>query len=158
MAGSSPLGIYLCKAKNWNTKAICEIYSKLTIKTPGWRHWSSIGDCPSNNKVRLESFTPHLRQFLFLVTRLLHVLKYQQVYPRQTAPPFSLYSLTLQKPPYSLTYSSFHCLLNIKVKTDQCFIFFSHPVFSKIFSWIIFEFEKISKSYFILRKRGCETN
>ena len=36
------IGIYLFKGKNGNnrnTTAICEICSKLTIKTPEWRHW-----------------------------------------------------------------------------------------------------------------------
>ena len=33
-----PAGIYLYKLNNGDTKAMCEIYSKLTIKTPERRH------------------------------------------------------------------------------------------------------------------------
>ena len=38
---SNPLaaGIYLFKVNNGNTGTMCEIYSKLTIKTSEWRHW-----------------------------------------------------------------------------------------------------------------------
>ena len=32
-------GIYFFKIKNGNTRAKCEICSKLTMKTPEWRHW-----------------------------------------------------------------------------------------------------------------------
>ena len=138
---------------------ICEIYSKLTIKTPGWRHWPSIGDCPSLLQgTTWKCYSTPSPVFVFGNSTTSCAKIPASIPLSQTAPPFSFYSLTLQKPPYSLTYSSFPCLLNIKVKTGQCFISFSHPVFSKIFSWMIFEFEKISKSYFILRKRGCETN
>ena len=35
---SSPVGIYLLKVYKRNTRARCEIYSKLTIKTPERRH------------------------------------------------------------------------------------------------------------------------
>ena len=35
----NPAGIYLLKVNNINTRTRCEIYSKLTIKTPGRRHW-----------------------------------------------------------------------------------------------------------------------
>ena len=34
-------GIYLFKVNNGNTRALCEIYSKLTIKTPERRQWRS---------------------------------------------------------------------------------------------------------------------
>ena len=34
-----PTGINLFKVRNKNTRTRCEIYSKLTIKTPGRRHW-----------------------------------------------------------------------------------------------------------------------
>ena len=34
LAGSYPAGIYLLKVNNKNTRARCEICSKLTIKTP----------------------------------------------------------------------------------------------------------------------------
>ena len=34
-----PVGIYLFKFNNENTRIICEIYSQLTIKTPDRRHW-----------------------------------------------------------------------------------------------------------------------
>ena len=33
------MNIYLFKVNNKNTRKRCEIYSKLTIKTPEWRHW-----------------------------------------------------------------------------------------------------------------------
>ena len=35
--------IYLFKLNNRNTKIRCEIYSKLTIKTPERRHWHRSG-------------------------------------------------------------------------------------------------------------------
>ena len=34
-----PAGIYLLKVNNRNTRTRCEICTKLTIKTPGRRHW-----------------------------------------------------------------------------------------------------------------------
>ena len=37
-----PVGIYLFKVNNRNTRARCEICSKLTIKTPERRHCSSV--------------------------------------------------------------------------------------------------------------------
>ena len=37
----NPANIYLFKAINRNTRKSCEIYSKLTIKPPAWRHWRS---------------------------------------------------------------------------------------------------------------------
>ena len=36
---STPVGIYLLKVNNRNTRARCEICSKLTIKTPERCHW-----------------------------------------------------------------------------------------------------------------------
>ena len=39
----NPAGIYLFKVNNRNTKARCEICSKLTIKTPERRHWRCSG-------------------------------------------------------------------------------------------------------------------
>ena len=36
---TNPAGIYLLKVDNRNTRARCEICSKLTIKTPERRHW-----------------------------------------------------------------------------------------------------------------------
>ena len=36
---NSPVGIYLFKFNNENTRIICEICSQLTIKTPDRRHW-----------------------------------------------------------------------------------------------------------------------
>ena len=36
-------GIYLLKVNNRNTRARCQIYSKLTIKTPERRHWCRSG-------------------------------------------------------------------------------------------------------------------
>ena len=38
-----PTGIYLFKANNWNTRTVSEIYSNLTIKTPGRCQWSRSG-------------------------------------------------------------------------------------------------------------------
>ena len=35
--------IYLLKVNNRNTRTMCEICSKLTIKTPEWRHWCLSG-------------------------------------------------------------------------------------------------------------------
>ena len=35
----TPVGIYLLKVNNRNTRSRSEICSKLTIKTPEWRHW-----------------------------------------------------------------------------------------------------------------------
>ena len=36
-------GIYLLKVNNRNTRTRCEIYSKLTIKTPEQSHWRHSG-------------------------------------------------------------------------------------------------------------------
>ena len=36
-------GIYLLKVNNRNTRTRCEIYSKLTIKTPERRQWRRSG-------------------------------------------------------------------------------------------------------------------
>ena len=38
-----PVGIYLFKVNKGNTRTMCEIYSKLTIKTPERRHWPLSG-------------------------------------------------------------------------------------------------------------------
>ena len=38
-----PAGIYLLKVSNRNTRASCEICSKLTIKIPERRHWRCSG-------------------------------------------------------------------------------------------------------------------
>ena len=38
-----PVGIYLLKVNNRNTRTRCEICSKLTIKTPERRHWRRSG-------------------------------------------------------------------------------------------------------------------
>ena len=38
-----PANIYLFKVNNRNTTKRCEICSKLTIKTPTWRHWRRSG-------------------------------------------------------------------------------------------------------------------
>ena len=40
---TSPAGIYLLKVKNRNTRTMCEICWKLTIKTPEQRHWRRSG-------------------------------------------------------------------------------------------------------------------
>ena len=53
-----PPDIYLLKVSNWNTRTICEICSKLAIKTPERRHWRhcsrvSIVDFKQVNKTRL---------------------------------------------------------------------------------------------------------
>ena len=39
----NPAGIYLFKVNNRNTRARCEICSKLTIKIPERRHWRRSG-------------------------------------------------------------------------------------------------------------------
>ena len=39
----NPAGIYLLKVNNRNTRTRCEIYSKLTIKTPERRQWRRSG-------------------------------------------------------------------------------------------------------------------
>ena len=38
-----PPGIYLLKVNDRNTRISCEIYSKLTIKTPDRRQWRRSG-------------------------------------------------------------------------------------------------------------------
>ena len=43
LAASYPPGICLLKVNNRNTRTRCEICSKLTIKTPGRRHWRRSG-------------------------------------------------------------------------------------------------------------------
>ena len=40
---ANPAGIYLPKDNNGNTRTMCEIYSKLTIKTPERDHWRRSG-------------------------------------------------------------------------------------------------------------------
>ena len=40
---SSPVGNYMLKCNNRNTRTRCEICSKLTIKTPERRHWRRSG-------------------------------------------------------------------------------------------------------------------
>ena len=40
---SFPANIYLLKFHNRNSRTRCEIYSKLTIKTPERRHWRRTG-------------------------------------------------------------------------------------------------------------------
>ena len=40
---SNPVGIYLLKVSNRNIREMCEICSKLTIKTPGRRQWRCFG-------------------------------------------------------------------------------------------------------------------
>ena len=37
--GEFPVGIYLFKVKNGNTRTMSDICSKLTIKTPKQRYW-----------------------------------------------------------------------------------------------------------------------
>ena len=39
----SPAGIYLSKVNKRNTRTMCEICSKLTLKTPGGRQWRRSG-------------------------------------------------------------------------------------------------------------------
>ena len=39
----NPVGIYLLKVSNRNTRTKCEICSKLIIKTPERRHWGRSG-------------------------------------------------------------------------------------------------------------------
>ena len=39
----NPVGMNLLKVNNRNTRTRCEIYSKLTIKTPERRHWRRSG-------------------------------------------------------------------------------------------------------------------
>ena len=41
--GHQPIYIYLFKFNNRNTRKRCEIFSKLTIKTPWWPHWRGTG-------------------------------------------------------------------------------------------------------------------
>ena len=40
---SFPVGSFMFKVNNRNTRIRCEIYSKLTIKTPQRRHWCRSG-------------------------------------------------------------------------------------------------------------------
>ena len=40
---ASTAGIYLLKFNNRNTRTMCEICSKLTMKTPERRHWRRSG-------------------------------------------------------------------------------------------------------------------
>ena len=49
-------GIYFPKDNNGNTRAICEICSKLTIKTPERCHWRSFGVLNSNFEHVLDLF------------------------------------------------------------------------------------------------------
>ena len=40
---STPVGVYLLKVSNWNTRTKCEICLKLTINTPERRQWRRSG-------------------------------------------------------------------------------------------------------------------
>ena len=57
-----PAGIYLLKINNRNTRARCEISSKLTLKIPERRHW---------RRSRIIFVTFELISLLFLVFLLL---------------------------------------------------------------------------------------
>ena len=54
-AFSFPVGIYLPKVNDRNTRTRCEICSELTIKTPKRRHWCRSGVFIVN----FEHFTPY---------------------------------------------------------------------------------------------------
>ena len=43
ISGAIPVGLYLLKVNNRNTRTWCEICSKLTIKTTERRHWRRSG-------------------------------------------------------------------------------------------------------------------
>ena len=55
-----PANNYLIKVNNRSTKERCEIVSKLTIKTPKWRHWRHCG-------VFMVNFQPISHLFLVLL-------------------------------------------------------------------------------------------
>ena len=64
IGGAIPAGIYLFNSLNGNTRTMCEICSKLTIKKPEQRHWRC-----SN------VFIVNLEQILNVVVFLLSTLK-----------------------------------------------------------------------------------
>ena len=52
MATLDPAVIYLLNVNNENTRTLCEIFSKLTIKTSEQRHWQACRQarCTSHKK------------------------------------------------------------------------------------------------------------
>ena len=60
--GSDPAGNYMFKVTNRNTRARCEICSKLTIKTPEGRHWR----CSGVFIVKFENISHLILVFLLL--------------------------------------------------------------------------------------------
>ena len=49
--------IYLLKVNNGNTRTMCEIYPKLTIRTPEWRQWRHSGVVIDNFEQILHFFS-----------------------------------------------------------------------------------------------------
>ena len=62
IANSSPVGIYLLKVNNRNTRTRCEICSKLAIKTPERRYWR----CSGVSIVNFEHISHLVPAFLLL--------------------------------------------------------------------------------------------
>ena len=58
-----PVGIYMFKVNKRNTRTECQIYSKLTIKTPGRRQW-----CRSGVFIVNFEYIPHLVLVFLLFT------------------------------------------------------------------------------------------
>ena len=72
-----PANIYLSKINHGNNKSMCNICSKLTIKTPEWRHWrrSGIFIVISQNGSHMVLLFPLLTLNKYMLTGLmLHLL------------------------------------------------------------------------------------
>ena len=72
-----PANIYLSEINHVNNKSICNICSKLTIKTPEWRHWrrSGIFIVISQNVSHMVLVFPLLTLNKYMLTGLmLHLL------------------------------------------------------------------------------------
>ena len=63
-----PANIYLFKINERNTRKRCEIYSKLTIKTPEWRYWRCFGVFIFNFEL-----IPHLFLLFLLLDLIMHL-------------------------------------------------------------------------------------
>ena len=68
-----PIGSYLFKVNNGNTRSMCEIYSKLIVKTPEWRHWQLIAHTKTfKNFQKLRHFKFFSQNFTKNLLRLVH--------------------------------------------------------------------------------------
>ena len=83
-----PVKDYPFKVNNGNTKMMCEINSKVTMKTPEQRRWTCFGvlivnfeqtslillGFPLLSKAKLKSHKPEISSLRFLIKKLIHRL------------------------------------------------------------------------------------